>query len=147
MFKILITDKLSDLGMDVFKKEKDIQADEMFNKTPAELKAILPEYDAWVIRSGTTATAELIEAATKMKVIGRAGVGVDNVDLPSATKKGIIVMNTPDGNTISTSEHTVAMLMAMARRMPCHLTRFFRSNRAWLSAAGSRSSRCTVKPW
>jgi D-3-phosphoglycerate dehydrogenase len=118
MFKILITDKLSDLGMDVFKKEKDIQADERFNKTPAELKAILPEYDAWVIRSGTTATAELIEAAAKMKVIGRAGVGVDNVDLPSATKKGIIVMNTPDGNTISTSEHTVAMLMAMARQIP-----------------------------
>jgi D-3-phosphoglycerate dehydrogenase len=118
MFKILITDKLSDLGMEVFRKEKEIQADEMFNKTPDELKAILPQYDAWVIRSGTTATAELIEAATKMKVIGRAGVGVDNVDLPAATKRGIIVMNTPDGNTISTSEHTVAMLMAMARQIP-----------------------------
>jgi len=118
MFKILITDKLSDLGMEVFRKEQEIQTDEQFNKTPAELKAILPEYDAWVIRSGTTATAELIEAATKMKVIGRAGVGVDNVDLPAATKKGIIVMNTPDGNTISTSEHTIAMLMAMARQIP-----------------------------
>ncbi|HET9869317.1 MAG TPA: hydroxyacid dehydrogenase, partial [bacterium] len=118
MFKILITDKLSDLGMEVFRKEKEIQADEVFGKTPEELKAILPQYDAWVIRSGTTATAELIEAAAKMKVIGRAGVGVDNVDLPAATKRGIIVMNTPDGNTISTSEHTVAMLMAMARQIP-----------------------------
>ncbi len=118
MFKVLITDKLSELGMDVFKKEKDIQTVEMIGKTPEELKAVIGDYDAWVIRSGTTATAELINAATKLKIIGRAGVGVDNVDLESATKRGIIVMNTPDGNTISTSEHTIAMLMAMARKIP-----------------------------
>lgn len=118
MFKILITDKLSELGMDVFKKEKEVQTEEHIGKTPEDLKKILPEFDAWVIRSGTTVTADLIQAATKMKIIGRAGVGVDNVDLEAATKRGIIVMNTPDGNTISTSEHTIAMLMAMARRIP-----------------------------
>src|SRR5208282_624195 len=77
-----------------------------------------PGFQAWVIRSGTTVTAELIQAAPDLKIIGRAGVGVDNVDLESATKRGIIVMNTPDGNTISTAEHTVAMLMSMARLIP-----------------------------
>ena len=118
MLKVLITDKLSDLGMDVFKREKEIQTDEVIGKTPEELKAIIGNYDGWVIRSGTTATADLIQAATKLKVIGRAGVGVDNVDLEAATKRGIIVMNTPDGNTISTSEHTIAMMMAMARKIP-----------------------------
>src|SRR5580692_714018 len=118
MFKVLITDKLSEQGMEIFKKEKDFQTEEHFGKTPEDLKKILPEFDAWVIRSGTTVTADLIQAATKMKIIGRAGVGVDNVDLEAATKRGIIVMNTPDGNTISTSEHTIAMLMAMARKIP-----------------------------
>lgn len=118
MFKVLITDKLSDLGMDVFKREKDFQTDEFLNKTPEEIKKVVGEYDAWVIRSGTTVTADMIQAATKMKIIGRAGVGVDNVDLEAATKRGIIVMNTPDGNTISTAEHTITMLMAMARKIP-----------------------------
>jgi D-3-phosphoglycerate dehydrogenase len=118
MFKVLITDKLSEQGMEVFKKEKDIQAEEHIGKSPEELKKILGEFDAWAIRSGTTVTPELIQAAGKMKIIGRAGVGVDNVDLEAATKRGIIVMNTPDGNTISTAEHTVAMLMALARRIP-----------------------------
>jgi D-3-phosphoglycerate dehydrogenase len=80
MLKVLITDKLSDLGMDVFKREKEIETVEAIGKTPEELKAILGDYDGWVIRSGTTATADLIKAATKLKVIGRAGVGVDNVD-------------------------------------------------------------------
>jgi D-3-phosphoglycerate dehydrogenase / 2-oxoglutarate reductase len=118
MFKVLVSDKLSEKGMEVFKREKDLQVDEKLNKTPEELKSIVGEYDAWAIRSGTTVTAELIQAATKLRIIGRAGVGVDNVDLEAATKRGIIVMNTPDGNTISTSEHTIAMLMAMARQIP-----------------------------
>ncbi len=70
--------------MEIFKKEKDFQTEEHFGKTPEDLKKILPEFDAWVIRSGTTVTADLIQAATKMKIIGRAGVGVDNVDLEAA---------------------------------------------------------------
>lgn len=118
MFKILITDKLSEQGMEVFRKEKDFQTEEHIGKSPDDLKKILGAYDAWVIRSGTTVTADLIQAASKVKIIGRAGVGVDNVDLEAATKRGIIVMNTPDGNTISTAEHTIAMLMAMARKIP-----------------------------
>src|SRR5208282_5611378 len=101
MIKILVTDKLSDQGMEVFTRDKDFKVEEHLKKTPDELKAILPGFQAWVIRSGTTVTADLIQAAPDLKIIGRAGVGVDNVDLEAATKRGIIVMNTPDGNTIS----------------------------------------------
>jgi D-3-phosphoglycerate dehydrogenase len=118
MIKILVTDKLSEQGMEVFTREKDFRVEEHLKKTPEQLKAILPGFQAWVIRSGTNATADLIQAAPDLKIIGRAGVGVDNVDLEAATKRGIIVMNTPDGNTISTAEHTVAMMMSMARLIP-----------------------------
>jgi D-3-phosphoglycerate dehydrogenase len=118
MIKILVTDKLSEQGMEVFTREQGFQVEEHLKKTPDQLKAILPGFQAWVIRSGTTVTADLIQAAPDLKVIGRAGVGVDNVDIEAATKRGIIVMNTPDGNTISTAEHTVAMLMSMARMIP-----------------------------
>jgi len=118
MIKVLVTDKLSEQGMEVFTREKDFQVEEHLKKTPEEIKKILPGFQAWVIRSGTNATADLIQSAPDLKIIGRAGVGVDNVDLEAATKRGIIVMNTPDGNTISTAEHTVAMLMSMARLIP-----------------------------
>jgi D-3-phosphoglycerate dehydrogenase / 2-oxoglutarate reductase len=86
--------------------------------SPDELKKIIGEYDAIIIRSGTKLTKDIIEAGKKLRVIGRAGVGVDNVDLEAATKQGIIVMNTPEGNTISTAEHTFSMLMALARNIP-----------------------------
>lgn len=118
MFKILVTDKISEQGLAVFKNAPGFQVDEKIKMTPEDLKKIVADYDGWIIRSGTKITADLIEAATKLKIIGRAGVGLDNVDLPAATKRGIIVMNTPDGNTISTAEHTVAMLMAAARQIP-----------------------------
>jgi len=118
MFKILVTDKISDQGMAVFKKEKDFQVDEKLKMSPEALLKIVADYDGWIIRSGTKITAELMAAAKKLKIVGRAGVGLDNVDLPAATKRGIIVMNTPDGNTISTAEHTVAMMMSMARQIP-----------------------------
>jgi D-3-phosphoglycerate dehydrogenase len=85
---------------------------------PDALKKIIDQYDAIVIRSGTRLTADILEKATRLRVIGRAGVGVDNVDLAAATKRGIIVMNTPEGNTISTAEHTFSMLMALARNIP-----------------------------
>ncbi|MFH1459624.1 MAG: phosphoglycerate dehydrogenase, partial [Candidatus Omnitrophota bacterium] len=86
--------------------------------TPEELKKIIGDYDALIIRSGTKATADIIGACKNLKVIGRAGVGVDNVDVEAATKKGIVVMNTPGGNTISTAEHTVSMLLALNRNIP-----------------------------
>lgn len=116
--KILVSDPLGKAGMDELTKEKKFQVDEIPGLKPEELKKILSNYDAIIIRSGTRLTADLIEAATKLRVIGRAGVGVDNVDLEAATKRGIIVMNTPEGNTISTAEHTFSMLMALARNIP-----------------------------
>jgi D-3-phosphoglycerate dehydrogenase len=86
--------------------------------SPEALKDIIGDYDALVIRSATKVTADLIEAAKKLKVIGRAGIGLDNVDIPAATRQGVIVMNTPTGNVITTAEHTIAMMMALTRNIP-----------------------------
>jgi len=101
MYKILISDKLSDQGIAIFKAEKDIEVDIKLGMTPEELKAVIGAYDALVIRSETKVTPDIITAGKKLKVIGRAGVGLDNIDIAAATRAGIIVMNTPDGNTIS----------------------------------------------
>ena len=116
--KILIADPLGQGGMTELRKEKNLQVDEKTGLPPEELKKIIGDYDAIIIRSGTRLTKDIIEAAGKLRVIGRAGVGVDNVDLDAATKRGIIVMNTPEGNTISTAEHTFSLLMALARNIP-----------------------------
>jgi D-3-phosphoglycerate dehydrogenase len=95
-----------------------IKADVQINKSEAELRRLAADADGWIIRSGTTITAELIEAANRLKVIGRAGVGVDNIDIEAATRRGVLVINAPDGNTISTAEHTCAMLLSLARHIP-----------------------------
>lgn len=116
--KILVTDPLGKNGMDELRRDPKIQVDEKPGLPVEELKKIIGEYDAIIIRSGTRLTKDIIECATNLRVIGRAGVGVDNVDLEAATKRGIIVMNTPEGNTISTAEHTFSMLMALARNIP-----------------------------
>ncbi len=116
--KILVSDSLGQGGMDILHRERNIQVDEKIGLQPEELKKIIGNYEAILIRSATKLTADLIEAGTKLRVIGRAGVGVDNVDLEAATKRGIIVMNTPEGNTISTAELSFSMLMAVARNIP-----------------------------
>jgi D-3-phosphoglycerate dehydrogenase len=115
--KILISDPLSEEGLKIL-DERKIAYECKSKLAPEELKKIIGQYDALIIRSGTKATAEIIEAADKLKVIGRAGVGVDNVDVEAASKKGIVVMNTPGGNTVSTAEHTVSMLLALNRNIP-----------------------------
>ncbi len=115
--KVLVSDSISQKGIDILKKSGLI-VDVKTGLKAEELKSIIGEYDALIIRSATKVTAEIIEAANKLKVIGRAGTGVDNVDKVAATKKGIVVMNTPGGNTITTAEHTLAMLFALARRIP-----------------------------
>ena len=115
--KILVSDPISEEGINIFKNagfEVTVKA----KLSPDELKAELAHYDGLVIRSGTKVTAHVLEGATRLKVIGRAGAGLDNVDLPAATNRGIVVMNTPGGNTITTAEHTVSMMMSMARRIP-----------------------------
>ncbi|MEW5895720.1 MAG: phosphoglycerate dehydrogenase [Candidatus Omnitrophota bacterium] len=116
--KILITDKLEKEGIDIFKAVKDFQVDCKYDLTPEQLKEEIKGYDALIIRSGTKVTAEIIEATDKLKYIGRAGVGLDNVDLKAATKKGIVAMNTPAGNTTATAEQTMSLILSLARKIP-----------------------------
>jgi D-3-phosphoglycerate dehydrogenase / 2-oxoglutarate reductase len=117
MFKILVSDPLSEKGLKILEKEKSFIVDVKIKQPLDVLKKIIKDYDALIIRSETKATAELLEYAKKLKVIGRAGVGLDNVDVPAATKKGIIVMNTPGGNTISTAEHAMSLILSLARNI------------------------------
>ncbi len=115
--KILVSDPLSPEGIAIL-EERGFTVDVKPKLSPEELKKIIDDYDALVVRSGTKVTADIIKDCRNLKVIGRAGVGVDNVDVDAATKQGIVVMNTPDGNTISTAEHTMSMLLALARSIP-----------------------------
>ena len=117
MDKIIVSDKLSQEGINILENE-GFQVDCKYKLTPEELKKIIGDYQAIVIRSGTQLTKDIIENAANLKVIGRAGVGIDNVDVDAATKKGIIVMNAPGGNTMSTCEQTFALLFAIARNIP-----------------------------
>ncbi|MBS0559414.1 MAG: phosphoglycerate dehydrogenase, partial [Proteobacteria bacterium] len=117
MPKVLISDKLSPAAVAIF-KDRGIEVDLKPGLAPAELRAIIGEYDGLAIRSATKVTRELLDAAPRLKVVGRAGIGVDNVDIKSATARGVVVMNTPHGNTITTAEHAVAMMFALARQLP-----------------------------
>ncbi|MDP8258151.1 MAG: phosphoglycerate dehydrogenase [Candidatus Aadella gelida] len=114
--KVLISDPLAQEGVKIFKDNK-IKVDEVFKLSENELAKKIKGYDAIVIRSGTTVTKKIIEASDKLKVIGRAGVGLDNVDVAAASKKGIVVMNAPAGNTISTAEHAFSLMMALSRNI------------------------------
>ena len=116
--KIVVTDSLAPEGLAVFQNAEGFEVDVKIGLKPDELKKICGAYDGWVIRSGTKITAELIEAAKNLKVIGRAGVGYENIDADAATQRGIVVMNTPGGNNVTTGEHTIALMMAMARHIP-----------------------------
>ncbi len=118
MIKILVSDPLSDEGLKILKEVKEFSVDVKTELKPEALKEIIKDYDALIVRSATKVTKDIIGAAAKLKVIGRAGVGLDNVDLEAATQKGIIVMNTPAGNTISTAEHTMSMILALSRSIP-----------------------------
>jgi D-3-phosphoglycerate dehydrogenase len=115
--KILVSDKISQKGIRVL-KDGGLDVDVKIGMKPDELKACIGEYHGLVIRSATRVTSEIIDAASNLKVIGRAGSGLDNVDRLAATKKGIVVMNTPGGNTITTAEHTIAMMLSLARMIP-----------------------------
>lgn len=116
-FKVLLLDSVDPICAEVF-KSRGIQADQPGKLTAEELAARIGEYDGMVVRSATKVTSDLLQHATKMKVVGRAGVGVDNIDIPASTSKGVLVMNTPDGNTISTAEHTCGMIIALSRNIP-----------------------------
>lgn len=117
MIKILVSDPLAKEGVEILQKIPEFAVDVKTDLKPDELKAVIGNYDALIVRSATKVTADVIANAGKLRVIGRAGVGLDNVDLAAATQKGIIVMNAPAGNTISTAEHTMSMILALSRNI------------------------------
>jgi D-3-phosphoglycerate dehydrogenase / 2-oxoglutarate reductase len=114
--KILVTSKVSDKGIQLLQTEHQI--DLRYNLSPEELLSIIPEYHALIVRSDTKVPAELFEIAENLKVVGRAGVGVDNIDVQAATRKGVLVLNAPDGNITATTEYAFAMMLALARNIP-----------------------------
>ncbi len=116
--KVLISDKISVKGLDVLKSAPGIEVDVKTDLTPDDLKNTIKDYDGLIIRSSTQVTPDLIEAAENLKVVGRAGIGVDNVDVDAASKRGIVVMNTPGGNIVTTAEHTIAMIFSLSRNIP-----------------------------
>ena len=117
MPKVLISDQMDPKAAEIFRAH-GVEVDERPGLSKEELKAIIGGYDGLAIRSATKVTADLLDAATRLKVIGRAGIGVDNVDIPAATSKGVVVMNTPFGNSITTAEHAIALMFALARELP-----------------------------
>lgn len=116
MPKVLITDPIAQEGIDFLRREAEV--DERLRPSPNELLQLIPEYEALIVRSETKVTREVIEAGKQLQVIGRAGSGVDNIDLDAATERGVVVVNAPQGNTISAAEHTIALMLALARKLP-----------------------------
>ena len=116
--RVLVSDALGEEGVEMFEKEDGIEVDVKVGLSPKELKDIIAGYDGLAIRSATKVTADLLDAATRLKVVGRAGIGLDNVDIPAATQNGIVVMNTPDGNVITTAEHAISLMLSLTRNIP-----------------------------
>ena len=116
--RVLVSDVLGQAGIDLFEAAEGIEVDVNTGLEPEELKSIIGAYDALVIRSATKVTEDLLSEAKNLKVVGRAGIGLDNVDIPAASKRGVIVMNTPTGNVVTTAEHTIAMMMSLTRNIP-----------------------------
>ncbi len=116
MTKVLVSDPIDQLGIDILSQVA--QVDQRVGLSSDELKRIIPEYDALMIRSGTQVTEEIIQQGERLRIIGRAGVGVDNVDVPAATKRGVLVVNSPGGNTIAAAEHALALLLSLSRHIP-----------------------------
>ena len=116
--KVLVADPVSQRGLDEIATGGELEVVVKTGLSESEIIKIIPEFAALVVRSQTKVTAAVLEAAKMLKVVGRAGVGVDNVDIDAATKRGVIVMNTPGGNTISTAEHAFSLLVSIARAIP-----------------------------
>src|SRR3972149_6612693 len=118
MKRVLISDPLSKKGLEILERAKNLKVDLKPGLSPEELKKIIPDYDGIIVRSETKLKEDIIEAGKRLKIIGRAGIGLDNVDLPAATKKGVVVMNTPQENAIAAAEHTIAMILSVSRKVP-----------------------------
>jgi D-3-phosphoglycerate dehydrogenase len=117
-YKVLITDSLAEQGRAILAASPQMHVEYQPGMKPDDIKKAIGGYDALIVRSGTRATADIIEAGRNLKVIGRAGIGVDNIDVEAASKRGIVVMNTPGGNNVTTAEHAITLLLAMARNIP-----------------------------
>jgi len=118
VYKVLVTDKISEHGIKLLEVEPEFEVTTAVGISQDELISMVPSYDALIVRSATKVTKDVIEAAKKLKVIGRAGRGVDNIDVEAASEKGIVVMNTPGGNTVAAAEHAISMLLSLARKIP-----------------------------
>ncbi len=118
MMKVLVSDKMDEAGIDIFRNQEGIDVDVNTGLSPEELRGIIGSYDALAIRSATKVDKALLDAAVNLKVVARAGIGLDNVDIDEATRKGVAVMNTPGGNTVTTAEHAIAMMMSLTRNIP-----------------------------
>jgi D-3-phosphoglycerate dehydrogenase len=116
--KILVADPISDVGVEELRQDPKVEVDVITGQSEDELVAIADQYEGIIVRSQTKITAKVLEAAKNLKAVGRAGVGVDNIDIPAATEHGVVVMNTPTGNTISTAEHAFSLMLSLARRIP-----------------------------
>src|SRR5690606_29257807 len=117
--RVLVSDKLSPTAVEIFRQHGvEVDYEPNLGKDKEKFLSVIDQYDGLAIRSATKVTEKLINNATNLKVVGRAGIGVDNVDIPAASRRGIIVMNTPFGNSITTAEHAIAMLFAVARQIP-----------------------------
>ncbi len=114
----MVSDNLGEAGIELFRQQDGIEVDVQTGLAPEQLKEIIGAYHGLVIRSATQVTEDLLSAADNLKVVGRAGIGLDNVDIPAATKRGIVVMNTPGGNVVTTAEHAIAMMLALTRNIP-----------------------------
>ncbi len=145
MPKVLVSDKLSETAVQIF-RDNGVEVDFLpdVGKDKEKLLEIIGQYDGLAIRSATKVTEKIIAAATNLKVIGRAGIGVDNVDIPKATAKGIIVMNTPFGNSITTAEHAISLLLSTARQIPAADASTARANG---KSPNSWASKLPLKLW
>lgn len=143
--RVLVSDELSETAVQIFRDhgvEVDFQP--KLGKDKEKLAEIIGNYDGLAIRSATKVTEKLIAAATNLKVVGRAGIGVDNVDIPAASRRGIIVMNTPFGNSITTAEHAIALMFAVARQLPAAdgstQAGKWEKSKSWVSRSPARCS-------
>src|SRR5258705_9710933 len=133
-YAVLLTDPLGPEGLARLREQPDLEIEARPGLPPAELREAVKGFHALIIRSGTKVTADVLEHADALRVIGRAGIGVDNVDVEAATKKGIVVMNTPGGSNVTTAEHAITLLLALARNVP-------------QAAAGVRAGRWERSKW
>jgi D-3-phosphoglycerate dehydrogenase len=143
MLKVLVADKVSSSAVDVF-RANGIEATVETGLEEHALIARIKDYDGLVVRSATQVTADVLAAAERLKVVGRAGIGIDNVDLAAATAKGVVVMNTPFGNSITTAEHAIALIMRWPGRCPPPTARPAPANGR---SPGSWASRWRARPW